>query len=115
LQLRQLSGLVVERSAGGFRQEATLREASEATSGRGSKKVLNEDLMENIRSIGSCGNLKPLGSTAGCGRPHVRWCGRGNGRNPVTSTRSRVRPFPLERGRSSSIPFPLLGGRSGWG
>ena len=44
-----------------------------------------------ICSIGSCGNLKPLGSTAGCGRPHVRWCGRGNGRNPVTSTRSWLR------------------------
>ena len=26
------------------------------------------------------------GSTAGCGKPHVRWCGRGDGRNPVTST-----------------------------
>ena len=33
LQLRQPSGPVVERSAGGFRQEATPREASEATSG----------------------------------------------------------------------------------
>ena len=32
---------------------------------------------------------KPPAPTAGCGRPHVRWCGRGNGRNPVTSTRSR--------------------------
>ena len=30
----------------------------------------------------------PLAPTAGCGRPHVRWCGRGNGRNPVASTRS---------------------------
>ena len=27
-------------------------------------------------------------SIAGCGKPHVRWCGRGDGRNPVTSTRS---------------------------
>ncbi len=33
LPQRQLTGLVVERKAGGFRQEATLREASEATSG----------------------------------------------------------------------------------
>ena len=48
MQRRQLSGPAGERSAGGFRQEATLREASEAPSGRGSKKVLNEDLMENI-------------------------------------------------------------------
>jgi predicted nucleic acid-binding protein len=29
-----------------------------------------------------------LDSTAGCGKPHVRWCGRGNGRNPVAPTRS---------------------------
>ena len=29
-----------------------------------------------------------LDSTAVCGKPHVRWCGRGNGRNPVTPTRS---------------------------
>ncbi len=31
---------------------------------------------------------KLLDSTAGCGKPHVRWCGRDNGRNPVISTRS---------------------------
>ena len=31
---------------------------------------------------------KTGGSTAVCGKPHVRWCGRGDGRNPVTSTRS---------------------------
>jgi hypothetical protein len=27
-------------------------------------------------------------STAVCGKPHVRWCGRGGGRNPATSTQS---------------------------
>lgn len=31
-----------------------------------------------------------LDSTAGCGKPHVRWCGRANGRNPVSSTRSKL-------------------------
>ncbi len=31
-----------------------------------------------------------LAPTAGCGKPHVRWYGRGNVRNPVTSTRSRT-------------------------
>jgi len=31
---------------------------------------------------------KLLDSTAVCGKPHLRWCGRGEGRNPVTSTRS---------------------------
>ena len=34
---------------------------------------------------------KTGGSTAVCGKPHVRWCGRGGGRNPVTSTRSQRR------------------------
>ena len=33
--------------------------------------------------------LSPLDSTAGCGKPHVRWCGRADGRNPVSPTRSR--------------------------
>src|SRR5256885_1299475 len=32
-----------------------------------------------------------LGSTAGCGKPHVRWCGRVAGRNPAHSTRSLPR------------------------
>jgi len=27
---------------------------------------------------------EPPGPTAGCGRPHVRWYGRGNGLNPAT-------------------------------
>jgi hypothetical protein len=27
---------------------------------------------------------------AGCGKPHVRWCGRDSGRNPVISTRSFI-------------------------
>ncbi len=30
-------------------------------------------------AIGSCGDEKPLSSTAGCGKPHVRWCGRVTG------------------------------------
>ena len=43
----------------------------------------------------------PLGSTAGCGRPHVRWCGRGNGRNPVTPTRSMGMS---QGGRAQNVP-----------
>ena len=39
-------------------------------------------------AIGSCGDVRPLASTAGCGKPHVRWCGRVTGRNPRHSTRS---------------------------
>jgi hypothetical protein len=36
----------------------------------------------------ACG-FNPPDSTAGCGKLHVRWRGRANGRNPVSSTRSR--------------------------
>src|SRR5450432_785701 len=41
-------------------------------------------------AIGSCGDVRPPGSTAGCGKPHVRWCGRVTGRNPRHSTRSTI-------------------------
>ena len=46
-------------------------------------EALNEGLMEQgvPGAIRLCGNIMPLGSTAVCGKPHVRWCGRG----PVTS------------------------------
>jgi hypothetical protein len=43
-----------------------------------------------MASIGFCDHIRSLGSTAGCGKPHVRWCGRGDGRNPVTSSRSEL-------------------------
>ena len=40
-------------------------------------------------AIGSCSQTtRLLSSTAGCGKPHVRWCGRVTGRNPRHSTRS---------------------------
>ena len=32
--------------------------------------------------------LTTAGSTAGCGKPHVRWCGRLTGRNPRGPIRS---------------------------
>ena len=32
----------------------------------------------------------PNGPTAGCGKPHVRWCGRVPGRNPRHPTRSSI-------------------------
>ena len=31
------------------------------------------------------------GSTAGCGKPHIRWCGSPGGLNPVRATRSDLR------------------------
>src|SRR6266404_3968802 len=34
----------------------------------------------------------PLRSTVGCGKPHVRWCGRVQRRNPMHPTRSFFRP-----------------------
>ena len=44
-----------------------------------------------VDAIRPCGQVRPLRSTAVCGKPHVRWCGRGGGRNPATSTRSKIR------------------------
>jgi len=41
----------------------------------------------------------PLGSTAGCGKPHVRWCGRADGRNPVSPTRSGAKSIAAEHDR----------------
>src|SRR5208283_441356 len=41
-------------------------------------------------AIGSSGMLTPQVSTAGCGKPHVRWCGRVTGRNPRHSTQSEA-------------------------
>ena len=43
-------------------------------------------------TIRSCHAVRRLGSTAGCGKPHVRWCGRVAGRNPRHSTRSGSLP-----------------------
>ena len=50
-------------------------------------------------SVESYDQLGSPGSTAGCGKPQVRWCGRVAGRNPRHSTRSRgfalLSPNPL--------------------
>src|SRR5258708_34771960 len=43
-----------------------------------------------LTAVGSCGHPTPLTSTAGCGKPHVRWCGKEQGRNPLPPTRSRT-------------------------
>ena len=38
-------------------------------------------------------------------KPHVRWCGRGDGRNPVTPTRSKPREcWGRRRGRACPVP-----------
>ncbi len=69
-------------------------------------------------SFNPCRALRRLGSTAGCGKPHVRWCGRVTGRNPRHSTRcetlaprghsvfaaeSRRRPLACARRCSTAI------------
>jgi len=48
------------------------------------------DNTESLWVLGAMVNLRGNlpNSTAGCGKPHVRWCGRANRRNPVSSTRS---------------------------
>lgn len=47
------------------------------------------------------GERKDRCSSAGCGKPLVRWCGRGDGRHPVTSTRSRFCHWFVRRFRRS--------------
>lgn len=47
--------------------------------------------------------VKSMCLTAGCGKPHVRWCGRVTGRNPRDSTRS-FHYFPMRY----SFHFPLV-------
>jgi hypothetical protein len=44
------------------------------------------------------------------GKPHVRWCGRADGRNPVSPTRSvmAIIEFVIEPGSISLISAPLL-------
>jgi hypothetical protein len=55
-------------------------------------EVRNEVTMEEVLAASSHGRtqwLAPLpGSTAGCGKPHVRWCGRVTARNRRDPTRS---------------------------
>src|ERR1035441_4510012 len=61
-------------------------------------------------SLNACREVRRLGSTAGCGKPHVRWCGRVAGRNPRHSTRSRA-PAPhrsTERGLPESSRYPTI-------
>ena len=53
---------------------------------------------------------KTGGSTAVCGKPHVRWCGRGGGRNPVTPTRSRPRGQLPENRNRRDAPRDFSGG-----
>ena len=55
-------------------------------------------------SIRTRGHLRSLGSTAGCGTPHVRWCGRVAGSNPRHSTRSRG-PLHIPMTRTGQPPW----------
>jgi hypothetical protein len=64
--------------------------------------------------IGPCsGHVRTLlRSTAGCGKPHVRWCGRDSGRNPAIPTRSKAsQVLPSAKGGvylTESIPARVL-------
>jgi hypothetical protein len=69
-----------------------------------------------IHSTVGARGLSPLDSTAGCGKPHVRWCGRADGRNPVSPTRSvgdmtgmagHARPILIRRNRCPPLSWLL--------
>ena len=49
-------------------------------------------------------------STAGCGKPHVRWCGRATGRNPRSPIRSLTasRHERVETERVKSFTYEAL-------
>ena len=56
----------------------------------------NEEVAQPVRVSGMVwlrngDGRPPDGSIAGCGKPHVRWCGRVSGRNPADPTRSWLR------------------------
>src|ERR1019366_1774910 len=72
------------RIAWGVEDRSSARDAKGAEQGHPSEnRFLNA-----VRSRGD----EPLSSTAGCGKPHVRWCGRVTGRDPRHSTRSYNAP-----------------------
>ena len=81
----------VERHGSRRSDEQSWRvESGRPTRAASSFKQLGPATIRLSRSIGSCKPVRLPGSTAGCGKPHVRWCGRVAGRNPRHSTRSRL-------------------------
>src|SRR5207245_11517946 len=57
------------------------------TTGR-TQKALNPPECSEVKSLRVREGSTLDGPTAGCGKPHVRWCGRVPGRNPRHPTRS---------------------------
>src|ERR1017187_8383173 len=89
----------VERHGSRRSDEQSWRvESGRPTRAASSFKQLGPATIRLSRSIGSCKPVRLPGSTAGCGKPHVRWCGRVAGRNPRHSTRSRLPNRSTERG-----------------
>jgi hypothetical protein len=85
--------------AGGYRQRVTVRPASLSICEQRYQKGFNERHTASYIGSGTAsfcrGSLRrernPRASTAGCGKPHVRWCGRTNGATPL------ARPDRLHR------------------
>src|SRR5712692_7891279 len=59
------------------------------TTGR-TQKAPNPPECSEVKSLRVREGSTLDGPTAGCGKPHVRWCGRVPGRNPRHPTRSRT-------------------------
>src|SRR6266851_9386827 len=57
------------------------------TTGR-TQKALNPPECSEVKRLRVREGSTRDGPTAGCGKPHVRWCGRVPGRNPRHPTRS---------------------------
>src|SRR5712692_2868932 len=63
------------------------------TTGR-TQKALNPPECSEVKSLRVREGSTLDGPTAGCGKPHVRWCGRVPGRNPRHPTRSTFDRIP---------------------
>src|SRR6266849_3325210 len=82
------------------------------TTGQTRKALNPSECSEVVHPRVQDGSL-PHGPTAGCGKPHVRWCGRVPGCNPRHPTRSKelLSFAPLEqRGGPASLNRCVGGG-----
>ena len=103
--------------------EGTERWEASPHQARQSAEGLNEMTMDEVlrlhHTMAGRSGLNPLpGSTAGCGKPHVRWCGRVTARNhcdPTRSLKAQTDQRQLAGGRDlhwgeRQLALPLPGG-----
>src|SRR5207245_10873197 len=80
------------------------------TTGR-TQKALNPPECSEVKSLRVREGSTLDGPTAGCGKPHVRWCGRVPGRNPRHPTRSAKAPAHADDATRTRRPVSHRQGR----